>query len=346
MAYFVPSALVAGQAKFTDRMTSGEWRLPDSVALNAAQKSLIANPSLQDIRTRDDRTVYAYFPIRQTAIGSSARAHAHTGAVGDSLSKTISWTTYAEPFSISIKQADNNIFSFAEMYASSLQNAFLNLINRLDAAFVALLLADKTQYSAGGGKGTWNSSSLNTEIPLSEQNYFFQNARQLMEYNLFRNNNLICIADDNALVLSQRLQALGSANAVNYAFQFAGMSILGTTRTVLGTTNYNGSALVYENGLVAVEPWIPKQNRKALDPVKAYEYNGDYGQVFIPQFPGVPFAIHAYSLRADQTSIGGYTQDLLMQVEISVDLAYVSAPISTYRSSSDSVVYAVGQLTA
>jgi hypothetical protein len=345
MAYFVPSALVAGQAKFTERMLSGEWRLPDSVAFNAAQKSVIANPSLADIRTREDRSVYAYFPIRQTAIGSSARAYNHTGARGDSLSKTITWTTFAEPFSISIKQADNNIFSFAEMYASTLQNACFNLINRADAWFVAQLVADKTQYSAGGGKGAWNGSSLNTEIPLSEQNYFFQNIRRLMEFNLYR-GQLVVIADDSAFVLAQRLQALGSANAVNYGFQFAGLDVLATTRTILGTTNYGGSALAFENGLVAIEPWVPKQNRKALDMVKAYEYNGDYGQFFVPSLPGVPFAIHAYSLRADNASLGGYTQDLQMEVEVSFDLAYVSAPLSTYRSASDSVVYAVGQLTA
>jgi hypothetical protein len=344
MAYFVPSALVAGQAKFNERMLSGEWRLPDSVAFNAAQKSVIANPSLNDIRTREDRSVYAYFPIRQTAIGSSARAYNHTGARGDSLSKTITWTTFAEPFSISIKQADNNIFSFAEMYAATLKNACFNLIARADAWFVAALLADKTQYSAGGGKGAWNGSSLNTEIPLSEQNYFFQNARQLMQFNLYR-GQLIAIADDPALVLAQRLQALGSANAVNYGFQFSGIDVLGTTRTILGSS-YGGSALVYENGLVAVEPWIPKQNRKALDENLAYSYNGDYGQFFMPSLPGVPFAIHAYSLRADNASLGGYTQDLQMEVEVSFDLAYVSAPISTFRSASDSVVYAIGQLAA
>jgi hypothetical protein len=345
MSYFTTSALLAGQAKFTDRMTSGEWRLPDSVAFNAAAKSLIANPSLADLRTREDRSVYAYFPIRQAATTGTSRAYAHTGALGDSLSKTITWSTFSEPFSISIKQADNNVFSFSEMYASSLQNAILNLINRADAWFVAALITDKTQYSAGGGKGVWNGSSLNTEVPLSEQNYLFQNIRQLLEYNLYK-GQLIVIADDYASVLSQRLMALGSGNAINYGFQFAGMDVLTTTRTILGTTNYSGSSIAYQNGLVAVEPWIPKQNRKALDPEKAVEYNGDYGQFFVPSLPGVPFAIHSYALRADQSNIGGYNQDVLIQLEVSFDLAYVSAPISTFRSASDSVVYTIGQLSA
>jgi hypothetical protein len=261
------------------------------------------------------------------------------------LSKTITWSTFSEPFSISIKQADNNVFSFSEMYASSLQNAILNLINRADAWFVAALITDKTQYSAGGGKGVWNGSSLNTEVPLSEQNYLFQNIRQLLEYNLYK-GQLIVIADDYASVLSQRLMALGSGNAINYGFQFAGMDVLTTTRTILGTTNYSGSSIAYQNGLVAVEPWIPKQNRKALDPEKAVEYNGDYGQFFVPSLPGVPFAIHSYALRADQSNIGGYNQDVLIQLEVSFDLAYVSAPISTFRSASDSVVYTIGQLSA
>lgn len=341
MSYFVPSALVAGQAKFTERMQKGEWRLPDSAAFNAAQKSLIANPALGDIRTREDRTVTAYFPIRQAAIGTSARAYNHTGARGDSSSKAITWTTFAEPFSISIKQADNNVFSFAEMFASSQLNAILNLINRIDAWFVAALLADKTQINLGGGNGSWVVGDLDYEVPAAEMNYFFQNARQMMNFNLF-NGQLIAVADDKAVTLAQRLMAQGSANAMNYGFQFQGIDVLPTTRTILGSS-FNGSALVYENGLVAVEPWIPKQNRKPLDPGKAMEYNGDYGQITVPQLPGVPFAIHAYSQRADNSAVGGYTQDLTMEFEISVDLAYCSAPLSAIRGANDSVIYAVGQ---
>jgi len=344
MAYFVPSALLAGQAKFDERFQKGEWRLPDSAAINAAAKAEIANPSLTEIRTREDRTVYAYFPIRQTATSGSARSATHTGARGDSLSKTLSWTTYSEPFSISIKQADNNVFSFAEMYAATLQNALINLIAGIDAAFVAALVADKTQVNNGGGNGTVNSDDDIYEVPLSEANYFFQNAKQTLWYNLFR-GPIVGIVDDKAFGLMQRLQAQGSANATNYGFQFAGMEIMGTTRTVLGT-GYNGSGVFFENGLVAIIPWIPKQNRKPLDPEKAMTYIGDYGQINVPQFPGVNFAIHAYGSRADNGSYGGYTQDVTLEFEVSLDIAYQSAPLSTLRGSSDSVVYGVGQLAS
>ena len=346
MAYYVPSALLAGQSMFLKKLEKGEWRLPDSAALSVAARAEIANPSLAAVRTREDRTVYAYFPIRQAAINGSARAAAHTGARGDSLSKTLSWTTYSETFSISLKQADNNVFSFEEMYASSLNNAFLNLIARLDAGFVAALVADKTQYNAGGGNGSVNSTDDVYEIPLTESNYFFQNAKQTLWFNLFR-GDIIGIVDDKAFGLMQRLAAQGSANATNFGFQFAGMSILGTTRTVLGT-GYNGSGLFFENGLVAVIPWIPKQNRDGnIDPeTLPHDFIGQYGKIEIPQFPGVQFAVHAYAVREDNGSYGGYTQDVTLQFEVSLDLAYQSAPLSSLRGASDSVVYGVGQLAS
>lgn len=341
MSYFVPSALLAGQAKFNERFLSGEWRMPDSAAIQAANLAEIANPALAAIRTREDRTVTVYFPVRQTAIGSTARAAAHTGARGDSSSENLSWSTYAEPFSISLKQADNNVFSFAEMYAATQRNALINLVARLDAAFAALLVADKSGVNGGGGMGSFNGTDDVYENPLSELNYIFQNVKDSMWYNNYR-GQLIAIADSKAYSHAQRLRAQGSANATNYGFQFDGMNVLGTTRTILGSS-YDGSVIAYENGLVALVPWIPKQNRKPLDPEKAMTYIGDYGQISIPELPNIPFAVHAYAVREDNGSYGGYTQDVTLQFEISVDIAYASAPLST---STASPVLAFGQLTA
>jgi hypothetical protein len=42
--------------------------------------------------------------------------------------------------------------------------------------------------------------------------------------------------------------------------------------------------------------------------------------------------------------VGGYTQDVILYGEVSIDLGYVSAPLSTFRSANDSVVYSIGQL--
>lgn len=344
MANFVPSALVAGQGIFSDKFKSGEWRLPDVAALKVAETSGVSNPSLMDLRTREDRTVNAYMPIRQAATTGTARAHNHTGARGDSAATAVSWSTFSEPFSISMKQADNNVLTWGNMYASSLQNAIFNILARLNAWFVAAVVADKTQYNAGGGNGSFNAVSDVYEIPVGEANYFYQNARRTLAYNLY-SGMLMGIVDDTAYTMAERLLAAGSANATNYGFQFNGMNVLPTTATVLGTS-YAGSGIFWENGLVAAIPWIPKQNRKPLNGTKILDSIGDYGNIPIPQLPGINFAVHAYSARADGSSAGGYTQDTVTYFEVSIDFGYVSAPLSSFRGANDAVPYAVGQLTS
>lgn len=343
MANFTPSALVAGQALFNEKFTKGEWRLPDIAAVKTSLMGEVANPMLSELRTREDRSIYAYFPIRQAATTGTARAHAHTGAKGDSIQETITWTTLSEPFSISIKQADNNKFSFEEMYAASLRNAVLNLLNRVDAYWVTQLIADKTQYSAGGGYGTFDTTADDYQLADGYKDYWFQNIKAMMEFNLFR-NNLIGIVDSTGYVSAMQKLANGANNATNTAFQFMGFdAIVPTSRTLLSASTYSASGLFFENGLVASLPWIPKQNRKALDPQLALSYNGDYGSFQIPEL-GIDFAIHSYAQRADGTETGGYSQDLTIEVEISIDWGYVSAPLSAYRAASDSVVYASGIL--
>jgi len=341
MANFLPSALVAGQAVFNDAFQKGEWRLPDSAAIRMVKKAGIASPALNELRTREDRSVNAYMPIRQAAIGGTARAHNHTGAKGDSQATAVSWTTLSEPFSISKKQADNNVLTWAQMYASSLQNAIYNIIDRADAWFVAAAVAAKTGYSAGGGKGNFNTTDDVYEVPAAEANYFFQNGRQCLRYNRY-NGPLMVIADDHAATSAERLTAQGSANATNYGFQFGNMEILPTTRSILGSA-YNGSALMFETGLVAVLPWIPKQNRKPLNPTKVEDAIGDYGQISVPEL-GFNIGIHAYSARVDDSSVGGYTQDVRHYFEASIDLGFTKSELSSYRDANDEVIYAIGQV--
>ncbi len=344
MANFSPSNLVAGQAKFNERYMSGEWRVSDTAAINVADTSAKANPMLAELRTREDRAVNAYFPIRQAAINDTARAHDHTGARGDSQSETITWSIFAEPYSISIKQADNNVFDFAEMWASSLDNAVKNIEDRVDQFFVTQLLADKTQQNVGGGRGTFNGVSFNYEVAASDRNFFYENVKAMMMQNLFR-RGLTAIVDSRANVLAREVGNQGTGNQQNQQYQLLGYdNIVASTRTILPVPGtYTESGIFFETGIVGLVPWIPVQNRKALDPEKAMSFNGDYGQINVPGL-NFPLAIHAYAERADGTPNNGQTQDVVMQVEVSVDLGYVSAPLSDFRGANDSVVYTAGVL--
>jgi hypothetical protein len=341
MAYFNPSALVNGQAKFAENFLKGEWRLPDSVAFDNATVAQIANPLLSEIRTREDRTVLAYYPIRQAAIGGTARAHNHTGARGDSLSETISWSTLSEPFSISLKQADNNVFDWPTMYAATLKNAVLNILSRADVSLVASLVADKTHINGGGGDGSFNGTTFNYEVPQAQADYFFGNIEATVQHNQYK-GQIITIADSKATMLYKKLLGFGAQNSENKLVQLMNQTILPTTRTLLGA-GFEGSAISFEAGLAAMIPWIPKQNRKPLDPAKVWDFNGDYGQITVPGFP-YPLAVHMYAAKADNSSAGGYTQDLTLYGEVSIDLAYSSAPLSTFNGAADSPIFAIGLL--
>lgn len=338
MANFAPSDLVDGQAIFNEKHQSGEWRMPNSNAFKTANTGMLANPSLAGLHTREDRAVSAKFPIRQTATGGTARTALHTGARGDSLSAALTWATFDETFSISITQADNNVLSFAEQFASSQKNAILNLINRIDAWYVAELVAAKTQVNIGGGFGVFNVAD-DYNILLADREFFFDNVKAMMENNDYV-GNLTGVLDSQAAVLKGQLANQGGGNSTNTQFQFAGYDALQTSsRTILDVpTTYSASGLFFETGLVGVIPWIPQKNRKPIDPRKIMDNVGDFGQMMLPEL-NIPLAISAYATRADASGSNGSVQDVVIQYELSTDVAFSAAPLGTLRGASDSVIY-------
>lgn len=344
MANFSPSDLVAGQAIYNEKHQSGEWRSPDSAALMTANTGALANPSLASLRTRGDRAVNAYFPIRQAATDGTARAALHTGARGDSQAESITWSTFSEPFSISITQHENNVFNFAEMFAASQKNAVFNIVSRLDAWFVAQLVAGKTEVSAGGGFGTFDVGVTNDyQVALTDEDRWFQNVKAMMDNNLYM-GGLTGIVDSQGGVIKGDNAAQGAGNASNDQFQLIGYDQIKTSsRTILGVpAPYKASGVFFETGLVGVVPWIPQKNRKALNPEKILDNVGDFGMMTIPGL-NIPMAISAYSTRADASGSNGATQDVVIQYELSVDVGFVPAPIST---ADESVIFTSGVLAS
>lgn len=353
MANFTPSNLVAGQALFNQKYLSGEWRLPDTAVLASMFAGAKANPFLADLRTREDRTVSAYLPIRRSKGSATARAYNHTGDRGDSASASLTWSTIAETFSISLKQNDNNVIPFEQNYAAQLQGCVNNVLERHESAILALLIADRTQVNKGNIQGSWNSTDYVMEVNKAAEDRFFQNVQTSMKNNLYR-NNLMVIADSLSYINAEYLAAQGSQNGTNLGYQFNGMNIAMTTNTI--DADYEGAALAFPMDMAGIVPWIPKQNRKSLDPSKAMSYVGDFGSVQVPVLDDkgniaytLDLAIHSYAQRADASSENGSAQDVEIEVEVSLDLAYVSAQLSSFRATgtwagkTDSVVYQFGQ---
>lgn len=343
MANFTPSNLVAAQTRLQKKFTAPESREKVLPALKLGlSNSGILIKDANSIRTREDRTVTAYALKRQSRVPASQRTATHTGNSGDSMSMPLSWTTYADSFSISLKELDNNVFSWQEAFDQNVMNCILNIHAQIETDFVTYLLAQRTQVvkttTPIGNRVTWNAGNYTHEIAADDSKQFFQLAKQVMAANYYNNGTFDCISGGNTYVNASFWAAQGNENAQNTAFQFTGMNIAYSTD--LSDGNYvNGVSLVMAPGTAALIDWIPKQNRTGYGDYNSYL--GGYGSFKDPYGSGLTFAVHAYALRTDTSGLNGVQQDNMMQFEISVDVAQAITPYSTPNESN---VYEYAQM--
>jgi hypothetical protein len=353
MANLTPTNLLSAIALVTEKYKSAEFRMPDTAALATAYIGEKTNPSLAAMRMREDRATYYDFPIRKSDGGASDRAALHTFGRTDSLRTQLTWESFVDGFSISMKQLDNNTITFEEAFAKGVKSCVMNNLKKADDWFVSQLIQDKTQINVGGVRGAWNSTLYNMELLASQQDYWKEQIEANMGNNEY-NGELMIIADSLAFMDMVKSLNQGIGNSVNLGYQFGSGEIVKTSKTLL--SGYNGSALAFPMDGAGIFQWIPKQNRKALNMEKAMSSEvGDFGSFSIPVMDdkgGTKYTIDAamsmYAKRADTSSSNGNEQDVLYQIEISWDMAYLSMPLSSFRATgsfagkTDSVVYAYG----
>lgn len=346
MANFSASVLATGQAIFNqDFLNKGEWRKNDWEILAQVRKGGLTTPALEALRTSASRTVTAYLPIRTAEGSTAAISVGHTGSRGDSAAVTPTWSAIVEEFSISEKLSNNNVYTAAQMFASTLNDKVRNILTRSNKALVAAMLADRTYVCNDGANGTFDdSTNYIYELPAAYKEDFYSELRSVANANEFY-SNLLVLADTKAYQMAKKAGAQGPTNATNLAWQLDGMNIVPTNSNVLGgLKTLNGSVLAAPMDGVAFIPWIPVQNRaKGLEQMDLMQSVGDFGSFTIPEV-GMTIGVHAYAAAADTSSAGGSTQDRVTYFQIFVYNAYVSAPVSTRRGSDDSVVIGQGLL--
>lgn len=353
MANLTPTNLLAAIARVTEKYNSSEFRMPDTAALSTAYIGEKTNPSLAAMRMREDRETYYDFPIRKAEGSATQRTALHTGDRNDSLRTQLVWQTFVDTFSISMKQLDNNTISFEEAFAKGVQSCVMNNLKDADDWFIAQLLADKTQINVNGVRANWNTDNYDLELASAQKDYWKEQIEANMGNNEY-SGELMIIADSLAHIDMTRSLNQGAGNSVNLGYQFGGGAITKTSKTIL--SGYDGSAIAFPMEQAGVFQWIPKQNRKAINTEKAMSSEvGDFGSMQIPVMDDkgnvkytVDAAMSMYAKRADTSSNNGNAQDVLYQIEISWDMAYLSAPLSSFRATgdfaglTDSVVYTYG----
>jgi hypothetical protein len=226
MAYYTSSALVNAQARLTGAFQAGELRerVP-ATFLQLLRSGSFMFPDAATLKTRDDRTIEAKYLLRSSRSLTSARAHNHTGNRGDSGTMNLSWTTYADPFSISIKQADNNVYSYDEMLSNDILNSIKNFSVGLESAAASFLFANRSGVSAAASYVTFNSTDDVNQILTSQKERAMQISLSAMDDNKYSGEMIVyCDAIAYADFMYYAMQGAGNSN--NLSFQFEGATFV------------------------------------------------------------------------------------------------------------------------
>jgi len=327
MANYSSSNLVAAQAKLLGAFQSGELRFrTPATFLEFLKSGQIMFPNFDQLRTREDRTVNTYYNKRTSRALGSARSHNHTGSTGDSAGIALSWTTYADVFSKSLKQSDNNLYSAQEMYNNEIMNVIANFAESFESAAATYLSANKSGVNAAtsSDEGAFDADTDVFEIATANEKRGIQILQTVMDINKYSGMKTV-FCDSIAWNKVNFYANQGQANSENLQFQFAGVNFVHTPAlTALGVAlGYSkGYMIAAQLGTFAVLPWIPKQNRDGI--VTSVNM---YGSLLNP-VDGLTYAIHEYETRADCSLVNGYTQDVTTETQVSLDLAWTKAPLS------------------
>jgi len=345
MANYADSLWSAAQYKLDDMMTKPEFKHKPSAALSVFLKNTnmlvpaSAREAAWNQKPSDQIALNIKSLSKHTVALGSARAHNHTGAIGDSTTVTPTYTTYSRKFKYSKKQADRNVFALAEMIAAEVRSAAIDLHGGIETALMALLNTNKSQVvvDANPQSGVWDAAGFLFGVYQSDKSQYFQYLKMFMNEQYY-GGSFDVINNVRAQAQAMYLGQQGQGNATNLGWQIDGLNMVASTE-LSNVAGYDWMSYIIPEGTIGILPWIPLLNRQGDgDP---FVIGGRYSTIADPLGSGLTFAVHEYAVAADNSAAAGETQDVNVEVEISIDLAPIIAPISTANASP---IFKAGQL--
>lgn len=331
MANYTSANLLKAQLKLAAEFAANDQRYRDPAVfrlfLQSAERFF---PNYKALKTAPNRALETnYFLKRAASLGTGGRTHNHTGSGSDSGIMALSWVTYDDKFSTTLKQANNNIYTLQEHLDNEFRNIVINFANGLDAIAGQYAFDNRSGASIGTieNKVTFNGTNdvyETTEPYLSEIATLM---KAVADINKYQGGNIDVICDAFLFTEVLRLAAQGAQNATNTSFQFLGTNFvldpaMGARAIALDNTYTRGFGIVVPRGSVACADWIEQENR---DNVETKEQM--YGSLINP-VDGLQYAVHTYGERADGSGVNGQKQDEITQTEVSIDLSFNHAPSS------------------
>ncbi len=246
---------------------------------------------------------------------------------------TLTFTTYAFGFTMIPSQYYNNDIGYEADFQKKLKAYLLKYAATLDSLCLAKLSADKNQYWGSPVTDIYSQSGNALQIPYTERSRFYNYATSILELMDFYDSSDV-IANTGHKALISDLNAQGTSNDENDAFQFQGFNFGYTNRLT------NGSG-VNDTGYLIAPATVAIENRNSPDAILGHQTKGgekQWEEVEVPivnQKMGAFYSQDCADRSALHSGTSGLTQTLVEGFEWSTDVvtitSYNSSPSTKYK---------------
>ena len=333
MPNYIESLYNASQTVVTDVFNSPEFNNTQANATRAlltGTEEGMYRESLAAMREREDHVETTYFLTRVSDTVTNTRTFNHTGGNGGSAAVSITWDTYVRSWSQTLKQMRNNVVSTEDMMRNEMRNAILDLHRAINNDSLLFLATERATAAAKPvyANATYNGLTETYEIAAADADTAYYDMNSVFVDEEYSNTGLVIVADTIRMKKDAFLQAQGPGNDTNYAYQYnIGGNQVFVDPEAIDKANYgNGVYFAYPRGTVGMLSWIPPENREGAG--GPGQTGGMYATVPDPVL-GITYALHMYEERADATAVNGSAQDIIYQMELSVDFSRNRSLITT-----------------
>lgn len=326
MANYSYTVLLAALAKLNET-SNKDLRAPNYGAtktFNKYKKQVITNyDEFNLVQNQSElQTKQIDYLRRDVQSVTSTRSASLTGAYGLSTRDTISFTTYAREFSLSLGTAANNVFKAAEMLKNQIVNARLDIGAAIETDAVAKLQTFRNTVRGSRTLGNWEAGPSVQEFAIADKaNYYNYIRASLAELDYTGQFQEVHTGSLEALKFFQLAQ--GQGNDSNLQFQYPDFDLELST-TVSNASDYFGTSYVVPAQTIALVDWIPQVNRQGLPNHGIW----DFASMADPFGIFEQMALAHTKTVINNTSVGG-PQDPVYIYELSVDVGLFIPTLTT-----------------
>ena len=296
-------------------------------AYRAGTSLLIPTTRLEALKTSTERVTSIDTFVKEANGTGTARKCAGTGG-GSTARTALTYATFVEEFSVSDLEHSNNLTSKQEAFNHLFNERIKSLHNRIDAAAVTHLEANKSTVNAGTIYGASAVDIVAKGVPQLTKNEFYNNLSVEMQQNDY-DAPYYNIASTSQKALMRFDLNQGAGNSVNLQFPMPDYQHYFTNR--IAEVGVESSSYVVSPGTVGLVTWINQLSRMGQD------IGTDRWSSFEDPF-GLLGSIELKIKEGcfdNSGSFAGAEADLVTSYVMAVEVAFVKA----YSSTADTGIY-------